>query len=447
MKLKTAFLIIPLLAAAAQAGELAFPIEKQVLNNGLMVLMIPDHSAPTVTIQAWYKTGSKNECPGITGISHLFEHLMFKGTTKYPKEKFDQLVYGNGGINNAWTSLDNTTFYEVMPSDKLGIALALESDRSRNLQINEANLTSERNVVINERLWRYDNSPFGAMYELLFNSAFIAHPYHWLPIGFRSDIDHITLEQCLSYYRTHYSPNNSFLVIAGDIEPEDAMKLVHQYYDPIKPEPAPPPVTTVESEQQGEKTIDFHKMAQLPSVMAGYKIPAGKDPDIFALKVAGKVLFDGESSRLYHRLVYDEQKALFVEGRAMVLHDPALFFVMAQANPGADIQDIKKVMFEEIDKLKQVPISDNELQKAKNQMESDFIMGLQSNEGRASEVGSFEIDTDDYSNIYNYPEKIQAVTAQDVMRVANQYLTDRKRTVINLIPEQPKRPASATQAQ
>ncbi len=347
-------LILLVLTSVSPAAELAFPIEKHTLDNGLMVLLIPDHSAATVTLQAWYKTGSRNERPGITGISHLFEHLMFKGTDNYPKDKFDRLIYGNGGINNAWTAFDNTTYYEVIPSDKLDIVVALEADRSRHLKINEENLNSERNVVINERLWRFDNSPFGALYEQLFNNAFIAHPYRWLPIGFRSDIDAITLEDCLDYYHIHYSPNNSFLVIAGDFDPKDAMKLVEKYYKPLKAELTPPPVKTIEPEQLGEKRIDFHRIAQLPALFAGYKIPAGKDPDIVPLKVAGNILFNGESSRLYNRLVYTEQKALFIEGEAMVNNNPSLFFVGAQAVPGVEIKDVEKAIYEEIDKLKTV---------------------------------------------------------------------------------------------
>lgn len=438
MIVRVVALILLVLTSVSPAAELAFPIEKHMLDNGLMVLLIPDHSAATVTLQVWYKTGSRNERPGITGISHLFEHLMFKGTDTYPKDKFDRLIYGNGGINNAWTAFDNTTFYEVIPSDKLDIVVALEADRSRHLKINEENLSSERNVVINERLWRFDNSPFGALYEQLFNNAFVAHPYRWLPIGFRSDIDAITLEDCMEYYRIHYSPNNSFLVIAGDFDPKDAMKMVEKYYKPIKAELPPPPVKTVEPEQQGEKRIDFHRVAQLPALFAGYKIPAGNDPDIIPIRVAGKILFSGESSRLYSRLVYTEQKALFIEGEAMVNNNPSLFFVGAQAVPGVDIKDVEKEIYEEIDRLKTEPISASELQKAKNQMESEFIAGLVSNEDRAGQVGSYEIDTGDYMNIYNFPDKVQAVTAEDIMRVVNKYLVDTRRTVVTLIPEQPK---------
>jgi len=424
-------------SAVAVGAELNFPIEKHALDNGLVVILMEDHSCPTVTVQAWYRCGSRDERPGITGISHLFEHMMFKGTDKYPQEKFDRLIYSNGGYNNAWTSFDNTTYYEVLPPDKVEVAIDLEADRSRNLHINEENLTSERNVVINERLMRYDNSPFGCLYEQLYNNAFVAHPYRWLPIGFLTDIEQMTLDELLAYYKIHYAPNNSFLIIAGDIKPGQIMELVNNYYGPITAETPPPPVTTVEPEQRGEKRVYYHKTAQLPAFIAGFKIPDGKSADFFPLKVAAKVLFDGESSRLYHRLVYTEQKALFVQGSAGRQNDPGLFYVMAAANPGADIAEVEAEVWEEIDRLQTEPISEKELQKAKNQLESDFIMGLQSNEDRAAEVGYFEIDTGDFMNIHNEAEGFQKVTTADVMRVAKAYLTDMGRTVIILVPDKP----------
>ncbi len=440
---KWALSIVLLVGAAATAGELNFPIEKRLLDNGLMVLLLPDRSCPTVTVQAWYRCGSKDERPGITGISHLFEHMMFKGTKKYPKEKFDRLVMGNGGINNAWTSFDNTTYYEVMPSEKLEVAIDLEADRSRNLQINQQNLATERNVVINERLMRYENSPFGALYEQLYNNAYVAHPYRWLPIGFLSDIQSITLENCLDYYRTHYAPNNCFLVIAGDIDIETTMKLVNKYYGPLKAESPPPPVRTVEPEQRGEKRIYYHKLAQLPAVIAGFKIADGESEDIFPLKVAARVLFGGESSRLYRRLVYEERKALFVQGEASRLNQPGLFYVVAGAVPKANMDSLEQEIWQEMDRLQTEPISETELQKAKNQLEAEFIMGMVSNEDRATQVGYFEIDTGDYMNIYKEVDGFRRVTAADVMRVAGKYLTDRNRTVVILVPESSSRAAAA----
>ena len=436
MKITKFLLSLIFAASAASAGQLAFPVEKHTLDNGLVVFLIPDHSCPSITAQVWYKTGSRNERPGITGISHLFEHLMFKGTDRFPGGTFDRLVEANGGWDNAWTWLDNTAYYEVMPSDKLELVLELEADRARNLKLDEENVNSERNVVINERLWSVDNSPQGSLYEVLVNNAFVSHPYRWEVIGFLSDLKAITLEECLEYYRIHYAPNNSFLIVSGDFEPLKTMRLVTKYFGLLKAETEPPPVKSVEPEQKGEKRIDFVRAAQLPAVMIGYKIPGGADPDITPLEVAAKILFDGESSRLYKRLIYDEQKAVAVEGEADAHHDPCLFYIYAQATPGSDIEEVKAAIFEEIDKLMLQPVSSRELQKAKNQMESDFIMGLQSNTNRANNIGMFEINTEDFNNIYDYPDRIQQVTAEDVMRTAGNYFKKDRRTVITLIPEE-----------
>jgi predicted Zn-dependent peptidase len=446
MKILRIISVLLLAAGTAYAGQLAFPVESYRLANGLTVFLIPDHSCPSITVQVWYKTGSRNERPGITGISHLFEHLMFKGTERFPGGMFDRLVEANGGWDNAWTWVDNTAYYEVMPSEKLELVLELEADRMRNLTLDEKNVNSERNVVINERLWGVDNSPEGSMYEVLINNAFVSHPYRWEVIGFMDDLRAITLEDCLEYYRIHYAPNNSFLIISGDFEPSAARKLVKKYFAPLKAEEPPPPVTSVEPEQRGEKRIDFIRAAQLPAVMVGYKIPAASDPDIVPLEVAAKILFEGESSRLQKRLVYEEQKAVTVEGEAESHHDPYLFYVRADAAPGIDIEEVKSVIFEEIARISDEAVSPRELQKAKNQMESDFIMGLQSNSSRAFNIGIFEINTDNFSNIYDYPEKIQNVTSNGVMRVAAKYLTKAGRTVITLIPERTEQTGESSTA-
>jgi len=401
------------------AGELSFPIEDYSLDNGLKVLLIPDHSCPSVTLQIWYKTGSRNERPGITGISHLFEHLMFKGTEKYPAGAFDRLIESCGGRDNAWTWLDNTAYYEIVPSDKLELVLELEADRARNLTLNEENLASERNVVINERLLTVDDSPEHSAYEVLINNAFVLHPYRWEVIGFMQDIRAIDLEDCLEYYRINYAPNNAFLIIAGDFNASQARKLVDKHFGLLKAEPCPAPVKAVEPEQRGEKRIDFHRAAQLEALIIGYKTPEGSHPDIVPLQVMAKILFDGESSRLYRRLVYEEEKAFSIYGELSVHHDPHLFYIYAQANPGIDPEEIEKIIYEEIERIKNEPLDQYELQKAKNQLELDFMIGLQSNADRADVVGMFEVNTDDYRNIFDYPDKVLAVAADDVMMVAS----------------------------
>jgi zinc protease len=417
-----------------QAADFSFPVEEYRLDNGLLALLIPDRSCPTVTVQVWYKAGSRNERPGITGISHLFEHLMFKGTEKFPDATFDKLMESWGGRDNAWTWLDNTAYLEILPSDKLGPVLELEADRTRNLTLDPENLTSERNVVINERLLSTDNSPENSAYEVLINNAFVSHPYRWEVIGFMNDLRAIDLDDCLEYYRVHYAPNNAFLIIAGDFELDEAKNLIDRYFGPLKAETPPPPVRAVEPEQKGEKRIDFHRAAQLEAVAIGYKTPEGAHPDIVPLQIAAKILFDGESSRLYRRLVYEEEKAFSIYGELSVHHDPNLFYIYAQANPGKDLEEIKKVIYEEIEKLKSEPLDRYELQKAKNQMESDFIRGLQSNADRADAIGMFEINTDDYENAFDYTDKIQSVTSGDVTTAAARYLSSMRRTVVNVIP-------------
>jgi zinc protease len=260
------------------------------------------------------------------------------------------------------------------------------------------------------------------------------------------DIKAITLDECLAYYRTHYAPNNAFVIVSGDVKPEKALKLVKEHFGRLKSEEPPPPVTTVEPEQRGEKRIDFHRAAQLSAVMAAYKIPAGNDPDIVPLLILAKILFDGESARLQKRLIYDEQMAVAVEGDAEVHNDPYLFYVYAQANVDSDIEGIKRIIFEETDRLAVEPVSDRELQKAKNRMESEFLLGLQSNVARADNIGMFQINTGDYENIYDYPARIQAVTVDDITRAAAKYLVPDHRTVVTLYPEEQneEEPASVT---
>jgi zinc protease len=360
---------------------------------------------------------------------------MFKGTEKYPAGAFDKLIESCGGRDNAWTWLDNTAYYEIVPPDKLELVLELESDRAKNLTLNEEVLNAERNVVINERLLTVDDSPEYSAYEVLTNNAFVLHPYRWEVIGFMQDIRAISLEDCLEYYRTNYAPNNAFLLIAGDFDTSQVKKLVDKYFGTLKTEPPPPPVKAIEPPQRGERRIDFHRAAQLEAVMIGYKTPEGSHPDIVPLQVVAKILFDGESSRLYRRLVYDEEKAFSIYGELSVHHDPNLFYIYAQANPGIDPGEIENIIYDEIERIKNGTLDEYELQKAKNQLESDFIMGLQSNAARADAIGMFEVNTDDYSNVFDYPDKIRAVTPHDVMTVANTYFSKMRRTVVNIIPD------------
>jgi zinc protease len=424
----------------SQAGQaqIQFPVEKQVLDNGLTVLISEDHSAPVVTFQMWYHVGSKNERPGITGISHLCEHMMFRGSKNLGPEEHSRIVQANGGIDNASTSFDYTMYYEKLSSDKLELAMSLESERLKYLTPTDQNFPSERDVVAEERRMSVDNSPYGVVFEQLLNSAFTAHPYHWHVVGFMSDIQNITLDDLKQHYKTYYLPSNATAVVAGDVKPKEAMKLVEKYFGDIPFQPAPRQVSTVEPEQRGERISYVHKIGQMPAFAVGYHIPEFGHPDIYPLTVAARILFTGQSSRLYQRMVYQDQSALAVSGDCFSLEDPGLFFVFAVMQQGKSAQEGEQTLFSELERLKTEPVSQQELAKAKNQLESEFVFGLQSVSDKGEEIGYYQTILGDYSRLFEEADRYQAVTAQDVMRVAQQYFGENNRTVAVLVPDMPE---------
>jgi zinc protease len=441
------FLAILFLLFICQSGfgQIDFPVEKHFLDNGLTVLICEDHSAPLVTYQVWYKVGSKNERPGITGISHLCEHMMFKGSKNVGPEEHARLIKANGGINNAWTHFDMTCYWEKIANDKLELAINLESERQKNLTPTLENFTSEREVVKEERRKGVDNSPFGAVFEQMLNTAFVAHPYHWHVIGFMSDIDNITLDDLKNHYKVYYAPNNAVAVVAGDVNPEEVMKLMHKYYDDIPAQPPPPKVGTVEPEQKGERMANIHKVAQMPAFSVGYHIPEFGHPDTYPLSVAARILFKGQSSRLYQKMIYQDQSALHVGGDCFPLEDPGLFYCFAIMQPGHTAEEGRNTLFEEIDKLKNEPVNEKELQKAKNQLEAEFVFDLQSVSDKGFWIGYYQVTLGDYSKLFEEAEKFQKVTAEDVMRVAKKYFDEKNRNVVVLVPEMPEEHTSASE--
>lgn len=437
----TRFLLITLFLAflcQASLGQIEFPVEKYVLDNGMTVLISEDHSAPVVSYQVWFKVGSKNERPGITGISHLCEHMMFKGSKNIAPEEHARIVQANGGIDNAGTSFDYTMYWEKLSSDKLELAISLEAERLKNLTPTEETFSSEREVVKEERRMGIDNSPYGALFEQMLNTCYVAHPYHWHIIGFMSDIDNITLDDLNEHYRTYYVPENITAVVAGDVKPKEVMKLINKYYGDIPFQPPPPQVGTVEPEQKGERIAYIHKIGQMPAFIVGYHIPEFGHPDIYPLTVAARILFTGESSRLYQKMVYQDQSALFVVGDCFSLEDPGLFFTFAVMQPGHTAEEGQKTLYEQIEKLKEKPVDSNELAKAKNQLESEFIFGLQSVSAKGEQIGYYQTILGDYTRLFDEANKYQAVTAEDVMRVVKTYFGSKNRNVVVLVPEMPE---------
>lgn len=419
-------------------GQIEFPVEKHVLDNGMTVLISEDHSAPVVTFQIWYHVGSKNERPGITGISHVCEHMMFRGSENLGPEEHSRIVKANGGIDNAGTSFDYTMYYEKLSSDKLELAMDLEAERMKRLTPKDENFLSEREVIGEERRVVVDNSPYGAVFEQLLNSAFTAHPYHWHIVGYMSDIENITVEDVKDYYGTYYVPGNATVVVVGDVKPKEVMKLMNQYFGDVPFQPAPPPVRTVEPEQRGERIAYVHKIGQMPAFAAGYHIPEFGHPDIYPLTVAARILFTGQSSRLYQKMVYQDQSALAVAGDCLSLEDPGLFFTFAIMQPGQTAQAGQQTMFAEMEKLRNEAVDPKELAKAKNQLEAEFVFGLQSVSAKGQQIGHYQTVLDDYTVLFDEANRYQAVTAEDVMRVAKKYFDSKNRTVAVLVPEMPE---------
>jgi len=409
-------------------------VTEKLLPNGLKVLLKEEHKAPVVTFQIWYKVGARNEKLGTTGMSHLLEHMMFKGSKKYGPKQFSQVVQRNGGNDNAFTGKDYTAYFENFASDRIAISLDLESDRMQNLLLDPKEFLSERDVVKEERRMRTDDDPTNTMVEQMTAAAFIAHPYQWPVIGWMADISNITRDDLFEHYHRYYAPQNATIVVAGDFDTKTLLPMIEKYFGQIPRGPAVPKVGAVEPKQLGERRIIVKKQAELPAVFAGYHTPDIKHADSFALEVLQGILSSGKSSRLYKALVYEKQLALYAGGDYdNVANDPNLFYVYAGVMPGKTTDEVEKALYAEIEKLKTAPAADEELQKAKNQIESSFIMGQDSIFYQAMLLGQFETVAN-WKMLETYVEHIRAVTKEDVMRVAQQYFTEDNRTVGILVP-------------
>ena len=429
----TVLALLSLFIATASFAQ-NMKVTEKLLPNGLKVLLKEDHKSPVVTFQIWYRVGSRNECLGKTGMSHLLEHMMFKGTDKYGVKQFSQTVQRNGGNNNAFTAKDYTAYFENLASDRIEVALDLESDRMQKLLIKPSEFLSERDVVKEERRMRYEDDPVRNSEEQLMAVAFIAHPYQWPVIGWMSDINNITREDLYKHYQTYYVPNNATIVAVGDFDTEKLLVRISNYFGKLPSRQGLPKVDAVEPQQYGERRVIVKKQAELAAVFAGYKTPTVKHPDSYALEILHGILAAGKSSRLYRFLVYEKQLALYVGGEYdSVSIDPNLFYIYAGVMPGKTPEDVEKAFYTEIDKLKTVPPTDTEIKKAKNQIEAAFILGQDSIFYQALLLGQFE-SVASWKLLETYVDRIRAVSKEDIMRVANKYLSEDNRTVGVLIP-------------
>jgi zinc protease len=424
-----------LLAAAHPTAAQGFDIRTHTLKNGMKVLVQEDHSIPNVALYIFYRVGSRNERPGITGISHFFEHMMFNGAKKYGPGEFDRTMEANGGSNNAYTSENVTVYQDWFPRSALELIFDLEADRIQNLSFNPEIVESERGVIASERRSSVDGNNFGVLSEQLSAAAFIAHPYQWPVVGWMSDIEAWTLDDLKNHFRMGYSPSNATMVVSGDITFDEIVKLAEKYIEPIPSNPPPPKVMTKEPEQLGERRIVVRKFAQLPILMMAYHVPETAHPDYYALQALETILFSGQSSRMYKRIVDKDQLALSVSGGGDWAFDPSLFTISAQPKAGIDPVSVEKAVYEELDRVKADAVTDEELEKAKNILLSGFYNEIKTISGRSDAIGTYEVFFGDYKKLFTAADDFAKVTKADVQRVAKQYFGVNNRTVATLIPD------------
>lgn len=422
-------------AAPPAATDVKLAIEEHRLANGLRLLMLEDHKAPVVTFQVWYQVGSKDERPGITGVSHLLEHMLFQGAKKYGTGEFDKVLTRNGGENNAFTTEDYTAYYEVFSSDRLELAFDLESDRMMGALLPGDKLASEKNVVKEERRWRSENSPVGMVWESLMAHSYIAHPYHWPIDGWMSDLEAINRDQVVDYYKTYYRPDNATLVIVGDFAPKEAIRLAEQYFGKLPAAGSFPRTPTVEPPQDGERRITLHKEIETPLVMAAYHLPKAGHPDLYALDLLDTILSSGQSSRFYQELVYKGRLAQDVGSGISEGKDGSLFYLYAQPMPNKAPEAVEKAIYAQLERIKTTPVADVELKKALNVAEASFVFEQQSSQNLATTIGT-RASLTKVEDLNQYLPRLRAVTKADLMRVAKTYLTPKNRTVVTLRAEE-----------
>jgi zinc protease len=421
--------------ANAQSEAKQFPVATKTLKNGMKVLVQSDHSIPNVALYIFYRIGSRNEHPGTTGLSHFFEHMMFNGAKKYGPGELDKVMEANGGENNAYTNQNLTVYQDWFPRSALPLIFDIEADRIQYLQFDPKKIASEREVVASERRLRTDNDNGGLLDEQLWATAYIAHPYQWPVVGWMSDIEQWTMDDLKHHFEMGYSPNNATMVVVGDVTSDEIFQLCEKYIEPIPTHAPPPPVTTVEPEQLGERRLVVHKPAELPLLMIGYHVPKTNDPDFYAQNILRTVLFQGESSRMYQRLVDKDQIALDVSSYVQPSFDPTLAIIVAQPKQGVDPATCEKAIYEELEKAKSAQISDQELEKAKNIRLVEFYHQMRTINGRANTIGTYEIYFGDYTRLFDAAKNYSAVTKEDVQRVAQKYFGANNRTVATLLPE------------
>jgi zinc protease len=412
----------------------ALTVNESILSNGLKILHVHNPVSPTASMQLYYRVGSRNERPGITGISHVFEHLMFKGTERFPEGVFDRVVQEQGMTYNAFTTSDFTCYLESMAADRLDVAMELEADRMQGLAITEESFRSEMAVIREERRQTVEDPPAGLLIEAVQAAVFMAHPYHWPVIGWMTDLESLGLDDVLRYYRDHYRPNNAVLVVVGDVTAERVLASAERYFGRVPRGPELAPLSVVEPEQRGERTVSIHKEVQLPMLVLAYRAPQSSRRDAKVLNAIEFLLLHGRSSRLYQRLVYQEQLVVGLGGGVHLRVDPSVFDLRFSARPGVTVDHLRDRVYQLLDELRREPVSDEELHKTLNAVEADYVFSQESNAELAQNLGEDECRTS-WRDYLTWLEEHRTLTAEEIQLVAEQTFSERGRTVGYLIPE------------
>ena len=424
------FIVISLLLfVPLVAQNEAEDVQTFTLKNGMQIILLEDHSIPNVAMYLFYKVGSRNEYPGITGISHFFEHMMFNGAKKYGPKQFDITMEANGGANNAYTSNDITVYSDWFPNSATELIFDLESDRIAYLNFDDKMIESERGVILSERSTSLENSNETLLLQEVIAAAFDAHPYSWPVIGWESDIKNWTKSDLQNYFKTYYAPNNCVVVLTGDVTLAEVEKLSQKYFEPIQQGSTPRKVHTVEPEQMGEKRLFVKKDVSTPHVTSVFHVPQTSSSEYYAISLLSSILSSGNTSRLYSRLVDQQQLATEVWSYYGESFDPFVFMIYSICNDNVTPEQVEIAVYEELKKIEIDGVDEIELQKVKNQKMMEFYQTMETISGKANQIGTYQIFFGDYKKLFDAPSEYQKVTSDDIKNVVKKYFNELNRTV------------------
>jgi len=420
--------------AAVRPPKLQY--QTTTLPNGLRVILSEDHSTPIVHVSVWYHVGSKNERAGRTGFAHLFEHMMFKGSKNVAPEDHTSIVAKVGGRSNAYTTEDETVFWQTVPGQYLPLVLWMEADRMATLRVDEDVFKREREVVKEERRMRVENQPYGRLNEIIYEHAFTTHPYKHPTIGSMADLESASIQDVRDFHNTYYVPENAVLTIVGDFDTPQALQLVTQYFGRV-PKAAKPVPRDIPKEpsQTKERRFTVEEAWPLPAVVVAYHVTYDGHPDSYPLHITAKILSDGQSARIRRELVYKKRLALTALGSGNITEDPNLFYAVALVQPGHTPQEAEQALVAEFEKLKQEPVTPNELQRAKNQFARDYILMREADQDKALQLAHAAVIHNDIATADGEFDIFTGITQADVQRVANTYFNENNRTVLYILPK------------